>query len=193
MPIKEGCSNCPLRLFNKRHYMQGAGNLYTGKVIIVPSIDNVAYKRCNFECSEYISIIKEVLHISSTGELDTAIIPLIRCKESIECPLNSDIINNCISYLKQDFIKYDFKDILVCGDAARTILNVSDIKPYTNNLFISNNKRRYVVTYNPLVYHTNDELFEQFKKDLVRWYYSVNNKYFDSYEVIYDNKQNTRR
>ena len=180
------CDNCPLRLFGKRYNFDGIHNPYSKKVIIIPNIDYAAYKHKDLSFSEQVNIIDETLSSFSTGELPY-IVPLIRCLENDQCPTNNEIIRNCLNHLKDDFIKYDFQDILLCGEAAKIFLNLSDIKTYTDNLFVSVNKRRFVVTYNPLVKYTNDDLFNKFKKDLIRWYTSVNARSFINYR-IYDNK-----
>lgn len=42
--IDNPCDNCPLRLFNSKcHNLQGVGNPFMGKLIILPNVDYDAY------------------------------------------------------------------------------------------------------------------------------------------------------
>lgn len=176
------CESCPLRLYNvKGHNISGVGNALYGNCIVVPNVDYVAYKHNNMGFSTQVKIIEECMYLI-TGVQDSTIyvVPLIRCNESISCDITNDIINKCLYFLKQDIKKYDFKNILLLGNAVRRFLNI-DIKNNINNLYISDNNRRYYVNYSPLVKYTNDELFEEFKINLQKWYSSVNNKNYDNY------------
>ena len=108
-----------MRLFNTKHYnLQGIGNPYFGKCIVIPNVDYVAYKKGDIEFSKYVEIIKSI--ISSTGELsDIFIVPYIRCNETISCKLTDEVYNRCLVNFSNDIIKYDFQDILLLGEAGR--------------------------------------------------------------------------
>ena len=44
--------------------------------------------------------------------------------------------------------------------------------------------RVYSVSYSPLVKYIDDNKFEIFKSHLLKWYYSVNNKTYNEYEIL---------
>lgn len=188
------CESCPIRLFNKHYHLQGVGNPYFGNCVVIPNVDYNAYKKGDMGFSSQVSVINQVLH-SSTGEGDSLdnldnldslsklyVVPLIRCNESISCELDDNSYNRCLQYFANDIRKYQFKDIMLLGDAARRFLHC-DIKDNIDNLFISSNNRRYVVNYAPLVKYTNDSLFDVFKSKLIKWYSSINNKDYSQYKI----------
>lgn len=177
------CDECAMRLFNSKHYnLKGVGNPYYGKCIIVPNVDYNAYKKGDMSFSSQVEIIKSV--ISSTGEVDDVfILPLIRCNESISCDLTDDIYKRCLMYLAEDMYKFDFKDIMLLGDAGRRFLNCN-INEYFNSIIVSPNNRRYAVNYSPLIKYIDNTKFEIFKNYLLRWYISAKNEYFEQYNFI---------
>lgn len=168
------CEDCPLRLFNTKHYnLQGIGNPYFGNCIVVPNVDYNAYKIGDMEFSKQVEVIKDLLApISSTGVLDNLyILPMIRCNESISCKLTDDIYYRCLSHFKEDIVKYNFKRILLLGDAARRFLQVP-IKDNLETLYISPNRRLYNVNYSPLVGHIDEDKGNVFQTYLYKWYNS---------------------
>lgn len=177
------CKECPMRLFNIKHYnLQGIGNPYLGKCIVIPNVDYNAYKKGNIGYSNQVEIIKSV--ISSTGEVtDLYILPFIRCNETIACELNDDIYNRCLYHFSNDINKYQFKHILLLGDAGRRFLNC-DIKDNLNNLCISSNGRIYSINYSPLVKYTDNNKFEVFKTYLRKWYNSITYNDFTQYNIL---------
>jgi hypothetical protein len=73
---------------------------------------------------------------------------------------------------------------MLCGDAARRMLNIDDLKPYLDTVICdSKTRRRYFINYSPLVKYTNDEHFEIFKSHLIKYYNSITSKMYD-YEVM---------
>lgn len=176
------CEDCPVRLFNTKNYnLQGIGNPYFGRCIVIPNVDYNSYKKGSIEFSHQVEIIKSL--IPSTGELDNLyIIPLIRCNETISCEFNDDIYYRCITHFAYDLRKYDFKDILLLGDAGRHFLNC-DISEHLEHMFITQNNRRYVLNYSPLVKYKDDNKFEVFKNHLIKWYNATTYKYYD-YDIF---------
>lgn len=177
------CEDCVIRLFNTKHYnLQGIGNPYFGNCIIVPNVDYNAYKKGGMEFSKQVEIIKSI--ISSTGELDDLyILPLIRCNEYVSCELNEDSYLKCIGYLIEDMKKYQFKNIMLLGNAGRRFLNCN-ISDYFDTIFISINNRRYWVNYSPLITYTDSDKYEIFKSNLIRWYNSIKNNDFTNYKIL---------
>lgn len=177
------CEDCVIRLFNNKHYnLQGIGNPYFGNCIIVPNVDYNAYKKGGMEFSKQVEIIKSL--ISSTGELDDLyVLPLIRCNEYISCELNEDSYLKCIGYLIEDMKKYQFKNIMLLGNAGRRFLNCN-ISDYFDTIFISVNNRRYWVNYSPLINYTDSDKYEIFKSNLIRWYNSIKNNDFTNYKIL---------
>lgn len=177
------CEDCVIRLFNTKHYnLQGIGNPYFGNCIIVPNVDYNAYKKGDMEFSKQVEIIKSI--ISSTGELDDLyILPLIRCNEYVSCELNEDSYLKCIGYLIEDMKKYQFKNIMLLGNAGRRFLNCN-ISDYFDTIFISINNRRYWVNYSPLITYTDSDKYEIFKSNLIRWYNSIKNNDFTNYKIL---------
>lgn len=174
------CEGCALRLYNTKSYnLQGVGNPFSGNCIVVPNVDYKAYKGKSMSFSSQIEIIKEVL-IPLTGEeeLNSFVVPLIRCNEQISCELDNITYTRCLQYFSSDVLKYDFKNILLLGTAARRFLNCN-ITEYLNSVMVSERGRRYFVNYSPLVKYSDDKLFETFKIKLIHWYKCVSNGVFD--------------
>lgn len=170
------CEECPIRLFNSKHYnLHGVGNPYFGNCIVVPNVDYSAYKKGSMGFSEQVKIIKEVLHLS-TGERDNLdnlddiyIVPLIRCNETISCELDDNSYNRCLQHFANDMRKYQFKRILLLGDAGRRFLNC-DITENLNTLMVSSNNKFYNINYSPLIKYKNNKKFAIFETYLIRWY-----------------------
>ena len=177
------CKDCVARLFNTKHYnLQGIGNPYFGKCIVIPNVDYIAYKKGNIGFSKQVEIIKSI--ISSTGELvDVYVLPFIRCNETISCEFTDDVYYKCLTHFASDIIKYDFKDILLLGEAGRRFFTC-DINQYLDTIMISSNNRKYCVNYSPLIKYVDDNKFEIFKNHLLKWYNSVNNKMYNGYKIL---------
>lgn len=174
------CDNCALRLYNTKSYnLQGVGNPFYGNCIVVPNVDYKAYKGKSMDFSTQVEIIKETL-ILSTGveESNLYIVPLIRCNEQISCKLDAVTYNKCLHWFADDMRKYQFKNVLLLGNAARRFLNVN-IKDYLDTIVLSKKGIRYFVNYSPLVQYIDDKLFDTFKEYLIKWYNSINNEIFD--------------
>lgn len=180
------CEDCALRLFNNKHYnLQGVGNPYYGNLIIIPNVDYNAYKKGDITFSGQVEVIKEILH-PFTGELDNLyIVPLFRCCDKIACEINDDIYNRCLVYLKKDIKKYNFKHILVLGEAVKWFLNCT-IKDNLETIILSKNYRFYNVNYSPLTKYVNEEYFETFKTYLIKWYnYVISGmSCYDNYVIL---------
>lgn len=180
------CEDCPLRLFNNKHYnLQGIGNYWCDKLIIVPNVDYNAYKKGNLTYSEQVSIIKSILSFTGELEINCAILPLIRCNEDIGCKVNNDIISNCIRYLMKDLAKFNWHNILVCGNAWDRLFNRSITYDFDKAIYSPRNKRVYVGNYNPLVKYVDDNKFEIFKNRLLEWYNYPNNYCYENYDILY--------
>lgn len=174
------CDDCPLRLYNKKsHNLKGVGNPYYGNLIVVPNVDYNAYKNESMSFSKQVKIIEDILSFS-TGVVDSNlfIVPLIRCNEGISCKVDKATYDRCLIYLANDIKKYNFTNILLLGNAARTFLNVN-INEHLNDIFISSNKRKYVVNYSPFIKYHNDELYDLFKDKLLKWYNSINDGFYE--------------
>ena len=181
------CSGCALRLFNNKHYnLQGIGNPYFGNCIVVPNVDYNAYKKGSMGFSNQVEIIKDVLHLSTgegNGLEELYIVPLIRCNESISYELDNNSYNRCLQYFANDVRKYNFKNILLLGDAGRRFLNC-DIFDNLNNLMISSNNRFYNINYSPLIKYINEEKFAIFETYLRKWYSCCITRNFNDYNII---------
>lgn len=174
------CDNCALRLYNIKSYnLQGIGNPYKGNCIVVPNVDYKAYKGKSMSFSSQVEIIKDILHLS-TGEeeYNFYIIPLIRCNEQISCEVDDATYHKCLTFFAKDVIRYDFKNILLLGNAARRFLNCN-IKDYLDTILISRNNRRYFVNYSPLVKNIDEKLFETFKDNIIKWNNSINTGFYN--------------
>lgn len=184
------CDTCAIKLFNTKHYnLQGIGNPYFGNCIVIPNVDYNAYKKGNIGFSSQVEIIKEVLNLS-TGEGDNLdnldnlfILPLIRCNETISCELDNDSYNKCLQHFANDIRKYQFKRILLLGEAAKRFLNC-DIINNLNILVISSNNRFYNINYSPLIKYTDKEKFDTFKTYLRKWYNCCITQNFNIYNII---------
>lgn len=174
------CDDCALRLYNTKSYnLHGVGNPFSGKCIVVPNVDYKAYKGKSMSFSSQVEVIKNVLiPLMGVESPNLYIVPLIRCNEQISCEVDKLTFNKCLHYFADDIRKYEFTDILLLGTAAKRFLNIN-INEYLDTIFVSKNKRRYVVNYSPLVQYADDKLFETFKERLIHWYKCVNNCMFD--------------
>lgn len=177
------CDNCPLRLFNSKcHNLQGVGNPFMGKLIILPNVDYDAYKHKDMSFSKQVEVLMQ--HITFTGELaEIYIVPLIRCNESLGCDINDDIISNCQYYLAKDFKTYDFKHIMLCGSAVDRFLHTS-IHSLINSIIVSNNKRLYYANYSPLIKYVDKDKFNTFITKVNDFLYSASNKDYSKYNII---------
>lgn len=178
------CDDCALRLFNSKGYnINGIGNIWSGNALVLPNVDIPAYKKQDMSFSSQVEIIKQIL---PTGGLEQNlyVLPLIRCSEHFDIEITQRILVRCLNHFNKDVDNHQIKNIMLCGDAARRMLNIEDLKPYLDTVICDNKtKRRYFINYSPLVKYTNDNLFEIFKSHLIKYYNSVINKMYD-YEIM---------
>lgn len=181
--IDNPCDNCPLRLFNSKcHNLQGVGNPFMGKLIILPNVDYDAYKHKDMSFSKQVEVLMQ--NISFTGELaDTYIVPLIRCNESLGCDINDDIIRNCQRYLAKDVKTYDFKHIMLCGSAVERFLHGS-IYRLIDSIVVSGNNRRYYSNYSPLIKYVDESKFKTFVQKVDDFLYSASNNDYSKYDIV---------
>ena len=174
------CKDCALRLYNTKSYnLKGVGNPFYGNCIVVPNVDYKAYKGKSMDFSTQVEVIKETLFLSTgVEESNLYIVPLIRCNEQISCELDKITYNKCIHWFADDMRKYQFKNVLLLGNAARRFLNVN-IKDYLDIILLSKKGIRYFVNYSPLIQYVDKKLFDTFKEYLIKWYNSVNSGMFD--------------
>lgn len=178
--VKSVCDDCALKLYNTKSYnIQGIGNPFYGNCIVVPNVDYKAYKGKSMDFSTQVEVIRNIL-IPFTGgeESNFYIVPLIRCNEQISCEVDNITYNKCLHWFANDIRKYDFKNILLLGTAARRFLNCN-ITEYLDTIMVSPNGRKYFVNYSPLVKYSDDKLFETFKEKLIHWYKCVSNGIFN--------------
>lgn len=179
------CKDCAVGLYNTKHHnIQGVGNPWNGICIVVPNVDYGAYKLGDMSFSSQVEQIKSVLS-SSTGDLlsNLYIVPLIRCNETISCALDNITYNRCIHWFAEDVRKFQFKDILLLGTAAKRFLNCN-ITNYLNSIIISRNNKRYAVNYSPSILTIDSAKVDIFKQNLIKWYNSVINEDFSNYEKV---------
>ena len=178
------CEQCPLRLFNDRgHNISGIGNIWSGSALVLPNVDIPAYKKQDMSFSSQVAIINTIL---PTGGLEQNLyaVPLIRCNEKFDIEITDRILIRCSHYFEEDVNNHQIKNIMLCGDAARRMLHIDDLKPYLDTVICENKtRRRYFVNYSPLVKYTNDEHFEIFKSHLLKYYNSIISKLYD-YEIM---------
>lgn len=174
------CDNCALRLYNTKSYnLRGIGNPFSGNCIIIPNVDYKAYKYKSMSFSAQVEIIKELL-IPSTGEeeLNSYVVPLIRCNEQISCEVDEATYQKCLSWFAKDIREYQFRNILLLGSSVKRFLDCN-ITEYLDCIMISPNNRKYFVNYSPFVKYNDDKLFDIFKTKLIKWYNAVNSDVYD--------------
>lgn len=175
------CDECPMRLFNKKHYnIKGIGNAFSGNLIVLPNVDYSAYKKGTLDFSKQVEFIKSLLGEESDIE-QFYVVPLLRCNETISCEPNDDIYRRCLHFLVEDIKVYDFKNILLLGNAARRFFNIS-ISDNIDNVFISKNNRRYNVNYSPFVVANDDKLSDTFKQGFIKWINAIMYNDFNEYK-----------
>lgn len=179
------CDNCVMRLFNnKKYHFKGVGNPWYGTCIIVPTVDYFAYKKGDMEYSAQVKVIKD--NISSTGEEDSIYItPLIKCTNYTGCIIDNNIISNCMNYLSNEFKTYNFRNVLLLGDAAKYFLNIDSISNKLNNIYISKNRRKYFINYSPNVKNFNSDNYKVFKENLIKFINSTKHSYYEHYNIVY--------
>lgn len=177
------CEQCALRLFNKKcHNLQGIGNPFNGKLIILPNVDYDAYKAKDMNFSKQVEVI--LSDISFTGVLtEVYILPLIRCNESIGCDITEDILIRCQQYLKEDFKTYNFKHIMLCGSAVDRFLH-SSISKLKDKIVISANNRFYYSNYSPLIKFIDKERYKEFILNVDKFINSAMYEDYSNYEII---------
>ena len=178
------CDDCALRLFNsKGHNISGIGNIWSGNSIVLPNVDINAYKKQDMSFSNQVEILQQIL---STGRLEQNlyVMPLIRCNEHFDIEITQRILLRCLTYFNETVNTHQIKNIMLCGDAARRMLNIDDLRPYLDTVICeAKTKRRYFINYSPLVKYTNDKSFEIFKNHLIKYYNSIINRIYD-YEIM---------
>ena len=178
------CKDCALRLFNdKGHNINGIGNIWSGNALVLPNVDRDAYKKQDMSFSSQVEILNT---ISSTGgiEANLYIVPLIRCNVNEDIEITNDIIKRCTFIFVNIATKYQLKNIMLCGDAARQYLHIDDIAPYLDTIiFDTKNKVKYFVNYSPLVKYTNDKLYNSFISHFIKYYNSIINGFYD-YDIM---------
>lgn len=185
------CQDCPMRLFHPKHYkIDGFGQPYYGKLIVIPGIDNSCHNADTIEIDKQVQIVLDCLvpETPSTGErrnLDIYIVPFIRCAQTKENILNEDIIRSCKKHLADDIKKYNFKDILLLGDAVKYLFDNCNIKDYVDKAIITNNNRRYVFNYSPFTKFTNEDLYNEFRNNITKWYDIVSLNRLNTYTYIH--------
>lgn len=174
------CDDCALRLYNTKSYnLPGVGNPYMGKCIVVPNVDYSAYKGKSMSFSSQVKVIEDILFpLTGVEESNLYIVPLIRCNEQISCEVDKFSYNKCLHWLAQDIRKYQFKDILMLGNAARRFFNCN-IHDYLDTIMVTKNGIRYAIDYSPLVQYADEKLYDTFKEKLIHWYNCVNSGCFD--------------
>lgn len=176
------CEGCPIGLFNqKSKNLSGVGNAWSGRCIVVPNVDLTAYKKGGMEFSEQVNIIKDALSFF-TGDLlnDVYILPLIRCSETIACPLDSNSFTRCFYYFMDDVKTFGFKDIMLMGESAKRIMGNS-VLSYLDTIFISGN-HRFFINYSPLIKYTDEVKFDVFKNNLSKWFIASTNYSYGEYK-----------
>ena len=177
------CDDCPLRLFNNKGYnINGIGNIWSGNALVLPNVDKPAYKKQDMSFSSQVEIIQQIL---STGRLEQNlyVVPLIRCNEHFDIEITKEIVSRCYTHFNKEANEHQLKNIMLCGDAARRLLGIDDLKTYLNTVICDRaTRRRYFINYSPLVKYTNNDNFEIFKSYLLKYYNSIITKMYD-YEI----------
>lgn len=176
---------CPLRLFNpKGHNIKGVGTPIYGNMIIVPYVDNKAYKAQSLDFEDMLQQMNEII-ISSTGDMLQTycyVTPFIKCKQNINCEINDDIIRNCKQLLIEEFYKYRPVNILLLGsDITKHFLNsLIDINSYYVDVF----KRKWFSNYHPGIANHSPDKAEDFRNGLIKWFNSIKNNNYYGYKEI---------
>lgn len=172
------CKDCPLRLFSDKGYpIKGAGNILYGNMIIVPTIDRIAYKNQNITFDTMVSILKDVIK-SNTGEslLNFCYITsLVKCAENKYCPITSDIKLNCFELFINEFNENPVRNILFLGK--NTFDLFSNIQKYRlqhgMNYCNCNKPLNFSWNYSPGIKFYDNEKFEIFEKELIKWFKNI--------------------
>lgn len=178
------CQNCALRLFNpKGHNINGVGSHIFGNMIIMPYVDNKAYKYHNLQFADMVQQITDCIRSSTGGMVQDYcyITPFIKCKQSVRCPINEDIEHNCMQLLKEEFIKYNPRNILLLGSNISHYFLQDTIN--VDSMFIDIRGRRWFTNYHPSIVNHDPDKAQLFEHGLSKWFNAVTNNIFDNYEV----------
>lgn len=178
------CEECPLRLFNhKGHKIEGIGNPIYGNMIIIPYVDNKAYKYHNLQFEDMVNQITNFIHSSTGGMLQDYcyITPFIKCKQNTKYSIDNDTISRCFNLLKQEFIKYNPINILLLGSNVSEHFLQDNIN--VDSMFVDIRGRKWFTNYHPGIVNHDPTKAENFKRGLIKWYNSVINNNFDNYEI----------
>lgn len=168
------CVDCPLKLLKcKHHKIQGIGNLFSQNIIVIPAIDYNAAKSGNLMDDKQ---VKEILStLSSTGGVDgllsdVYIVPLIRCPESNEIPINKAVFEHCILYLYEEYEMSLPINIIFLGKTYKHIRFV-DIT-FGDRNYVKFNAHNVYYTYTYSLLNTTHK--NEVKQILLDWYNTRN-------------------
>lgn len=167
--INKYCHKCPLKLLKcKHHNLQGIGNIFSQNVIIISNVDYNATKTNDLKDDKQVREIISTLSSTGGGIEDCYIVPIVRCPENKEIPINKTIVEQCSKYLWDELKKDVPINVIFLGTSYQN-LNLINIDfanyIYTRHTDLSSGII-YTYTYSILNKHYKDDV----KKVLIDWY-----------------------
>lgn len=185
---KQLCEDCPLRLYNKKGYcLEGVGDIPTDSLIVVPNVDYIAYKNSDFAFSKQVELINHTLFYRGV-DYPIKIVPYIRCNIKLSKGMidaTNPIINKlCLKHLNSDIIDNKIKNVMLCGDVAKSLLNIPNITNTFNIRYMNNNQITFYTNFSPLIIYNDEEKYKVFKDNLVNWINAIKFNMFDNYKLV---------
>lgn len=179
------CENCPLRLFNPddKVCIEGTGDMYSDKLIVLPYIDKNASKY-GIDNGMLFEDIKSVVDSSTGGymEANYYITSLIKCKESYKLNMTDDIISRCSMHLYKEISQLRPNYVFLFGNAVNRLLK-SSIEENINRISIFG-KTLYFSNYNPSIHRYNTDKTDVVRNVFIKHLRAINYNDFKDYEII---------
>lgn len=172
------CNNCPLRLFADKGYpIKGAGNMLYGNMIVIPTVDRIAYKNQDITFDAMVNILNDAVK-SNTGEslLNFCYVTsLVKCVENKSCLITSDIKLNCFELFITEFNSNPVRNILFLGKNTYDLFSKIQKYRFQNGMNYCNGNKplRISWNYSPGIKYYNKELYDIFEKEFIKWFTNI--------------------
>lgn len=154
------CTNCPYRIINEKcYYIEGVGNKTSGRIIVLPYLDAKDKDIINSSAFKDISELYNSMFNRNILD-DYYITANIKCRISLQYPIDDTVKQLCYNYIYKEFIDNWFYNCIFLGSAG---INLCGKTPSRKNiLYKYPSSNIYVfVNYSPYVirYETFKELY----------------------------------
>lgn len=180
---KPYCYDCPLQLYNKNVLIAGRGTIHTGDIIVIPYIDKQSSIANDILTNKVVAELAAVY--SPTGEqLDNHfyITSAIKCNYNVKLPIDENVTNKCLNYLRHEILNIRPRTTLLIGDSTKFVLGLN-VKETIGKVY-NKNGRYYVTNYNPLCKYYNEDDYKVFIREAKFFFNAVAFNCFNHYKLI---------